>query len=62
MSVTRPPVLAVLKFVTSQENRQVVYEDNVCPKEVKEKPGSFNIKDILLRAVYMEQSQVSWSG
>ena len=55
-------MLAVLKFVTSQENRQVVYEDNVCPKEVKEKPGSFNIKDILLRAVYMEQSQVSWSG
>ena len=39
---------------------KVVYEDSVCPKEVKEKHSSFNIKDILLEGVYMAQAQVSW--
>ena len=43
-------MLAIFKFL---------YEDSVCPKHEKEKPGSFNIKGPV-GGVYMEEGQPCW--
>ena len=53
-------MLAVFKFVyVSIKSTGRVYEDYVCRKEEKEKPGSFKIK-CPVGGVYMEEGQPSW--